>query len=60
MRVSVNTTLDKDLYKSIQILALQLSTQDKKMYANDLIEEGMQIILDKYLNKDKDINRGIK
>lgn len=51
MRIPVNTTLDKDLYKAIQILALHKSNEDNrnaKVYANDLIEEGMKFILDKY------------
>ena len=30
MRAAVNTTLDKDLYKTIQIMALQLSDSKKK------------------------------
>lgn len=55
MRTAVNTTLDKDLYKKIQILALQLSTDKKKVYANDLIEEGIQLLLDKHKNGDESI-----
>ena len=43
------TTLDKEMYSKIQMLALTLSiTEDKKINANDLIEEGMQYILNKY------------
>lgn len=48
MRISVNTTLDKDLYKQIQILALTLSDKNEKVYANDLIEKGMKYVLDNY------------
>ena len=54
MRIPVNTTLDKDLYSNIRILALKLSN-NKKINANDLIEEGMQLVLDKY-NKEVKIN----
>lgn len=43
IRKSINTTLDQELYKKIKILALQL---DKN--ANDLIEEGMKLVLQKY------------
>ena len=49
MRTAVNTTLDKEMYSKIQMLALTLSIkEDKKINANDLIEEGMQYILNKY------------
>lgn len=54
MRVPVNTTLERDLYKPIQILALELSTSDKKICANDLIEEGMKLLLEKYSKKNGD------
>lgn len=43
-RKNVNTTLDDNMYKKIQILALLMG--DKK--ANDLIEEGMIYVLEKY------------
>jgi hypothetical protein len=42
-RKSINTTLDNKLYIEIKILALKM---DKK--ANDLIEEGMRMVLEKY------------
>lgn len=42
-RKNINTTLDEDLYKKIKVLAIKL---DKN--ANDLLEEGMEYILDKY------------
>jgi hypothetical protein len=49
MRTAVNTTLDKELYTKIQILAIQLTADTgKKVNANDLIEQGMQAILEKY------------
>lgn len=52
-RKNFNTTLDQDLYIKIQMLALTLSAKEgKKINANDLLEEGMQLVLDKY-NKDK-------
>lgn len=45
-RKNINTTLAEDLYKKIKVLAIKL---DKN--ANDLIEEGMEYILNKYENK---------
>ncbi|SDC66820.1 MULTISPECIES: hypothetical protein [unclassified Candidatus Frackibacter] len=42
-RKNINTTLDEDLYKKIKILAIELNKN-----ANDLLEEGMEYILDKY------------
>lgn len=45
-RKNVNTTLDEDLYRDIRILALQ-----KKLNANDLIEEGMKYVIEKYTDK---------
>jgi hypothetical protein len=48
MRVAVNTTLERDLYRPIQILALQLSNESKKICANDLIEEGLRLVIEKY------------
>jgi len=44
-RKNINTTLDENLYKKIKVLAIEL---DKN--ANDLIEEGMEYVLDKYKN----------
>ena len=41
-RKNINTTLDEELYKSIRILALQ-----KEVNANDLIEEGMKLIIER-------------
>ena len=41
-RKNINTTLDEELYKSIRILALQ-----KGVNANDLIEEGMKLIIER-------------
>ena len=57
MRVPVNTTLDKDLYKTIQIMALQLSDSKKKLCANDLIEEGMRLLI---ASKDNERVEGIE
>jgi hypothetical protein len=45
-RKSVNTTLEEELYKQIQILAVQLGKR-----TNDLMEEGMRYILEKYKQK---------
>lgn len=51
-RKSVNTTLDADLYSKIQMLSLKISAEKgKKINANDLLEEAMQLILDKYKEK---------
>ena len=41
-RKNINTTLDEELYKSIRILAKQ-----KGVNANDLIEEGMKLIIER-------------
>ena len=41
-RKNINTTLDEELYKSIIILSLQ-----KGVNANDLIEEGMKLIIER-------------
>ena len=41
-RKNINTTLDEELYKSIRILALK-----KGVNANDLIEEGMKLIIER-------------
>ena len=46
-RKNINTTIDEDLYKEIRILALQKGTN-----ANDLIEEGMRYVIEKYKNQD--------
>ena len=45
-RKNVNTTLDEDLYLEIRMLALKL-----KVNANDLIEEGMKLILEREKKK---------
>jgi hypothetical protein len=42
-RKNINTTIDEDLYTEIKILAIKLKTN-----ANDLIEEGMQYVIEKY------------
>lgn len=44
-RKNINTTLDEELYTKLKILAIKL-----KINANDLIEEGMKHVLDKYTN----------
>ena len=46
-RKNINTTIDEDLYTEIKILAIK-----SKVNANDLIEEGMKYVLEKYKNKD--------
>lgn len=49
IRKNINTTLEAELYSKIQILALKLSAERQiKINANDLIEEGMRLILSKY------------
>jgi len=46
-RKNINTTIDDDLYTEIKILATKL-----KVNANDLIEEGMKYVIEKYTNQD--------
>ena len=46
-RKVVNNTLDVKLYKQIRVLAAQ---RDKNI--NDLIEEGMKMVIDKYKEKE--------
>ncbi|HFC9286546.1 hypothetical protein Q4457_05140 [Clostridium perfringens] len=41
-RKTINTTVDKDLIKKIKILAIE-----KECNINDLIEEGLRIVLEK-------------
>lgn len=43
MRKDVGTTLEETLYSAIKILAIK-----KGLKANDLLEEGMKLVLDKY------------
>lgn len=48
-RKSINTTLDSSMYSQIQMIALQLSAEkNQKINANDLLEEGMRYIIEKY------------
>ena len=47
-RKAVNTTLNEELYQKIRILALK-----KGCNANDLIEEGMKMVLNKYEKQEK-------
>ena len=42
-RKNINTTIDEDLYFQIKMIALQNKTN-----ANNLIEEGMRLIIEKY------------
>lgn len=51
IRKNVNTTLDQELYKKIKIIAVQ---QNKG--ANELLEEGMRYIIDKYENNKTNTN----
>ncbi|EPY2274692.1 hypothetical protein ACFLKB_00680 [Clostridium sp. FAM 1755] len=48
-RKAINTTVDEKLMKRIKLLAL-----NKDCKINDLIEEGLQLVLQKY----KDGNQG--
>lgn len=48
-RKSVNTTIDEDLYLEIKILALR-----NKVNANDLLEEGIKLVLEKYSKEKED------
>lgn len=51
-RKNINTTLDTELYSNIKMLAALLPDKN----ANDLIEDGMQYILDKYNFSRPEIN----
>lgn len=42
-RKDIGTTLDEELYNTIKILAIK-----HKLKANDLLEEGMKLIIQKY------------
>ena len=42
-RKNINTTIDEELYVRVKILAIKL-----KKNANELIEEGMEYVLNKY------------
>jgi hypothetical protein len=48
-RKAVNTTLKEELYQKIRILALK-----KGCNANDLMEECMKMILNKYESQEKE------
>ncbi|MGM0502243.1 MAG: ribbon-helix-helix domain-containing protein [Bacillota bacterium] len=48
-RKAVNTTLNEELYQKIRILALK-----KGCNANDLMEEGMKMVLNKYEKQEKE------
>ena len=48
-RKAVNNTLNEELYQKIRILALK-----KGCNANDLMEEGMEMVLNKYENQEKE------
>jgi len=45
-RKAINTTIDEELMKKIKFLALE-----KECNINDLIEEGLLIILERYENE---------
>jgi NRPS condensation-like uncharacterized protein len=45
-RKAINTTIDEELMKKIKFLALE-----KECNINDLIEEGLLLILEKYENE---------
>ena len=47
-RKNINTTIDEDLYLEIRMLALKL-----KVNGNDLIEEGMKLIIERESAKNK-------
>lgn len=46
-RKNINTTIDEDLYTEIKILAIKL-----KINVNDLIEEGVKYVIEKYTNQE--------
>jgi len=48
-RKPINTTLDSEMYTKIQIIALHQSAQrNQKVNANDLLEEAMKMLIEKY------------
>ena len=48
-RKSINTTLNTELYSKIKILALKAGAEKQtKVNANDLIEEGVKLIIERY------------
>lgn len=47
-RKNMNTTIDEDLYRQIRMIAVKLGKN-----ANDLIEEGMRLIIEREREKDK-------
>jgi len=52
-RKNINTTIDEDLYMQTRILSIKL-----KVNTNDLLEEGIRYILNKY--KDTENNMEYK
>ena len=55
VRKNINTTIDEQLYYSLQLTALKLSQKEgKKVPVNELIEEGMRYVLEKYERELKD------
>ena len=48
-RRRLDTTIDEELYYSLQLLALKLSKKEgKRVPVNELLEEGMRYVLKKY------------
>lgn len=42
-RKAITTTINRNLYKELQILAVQLNKNN-----NDLLEEGIKLVIEKY------------
>jgi hypothetical protein len=47
-RKNKNTTLDEELYFKIKLISWNMSRPNHQVYINELIEEGMKYIIDKY------------
>lgn len=55
-KIKITTTVNEDLYKKIQNLTLFISVAEKtKINANDLLDRGMELILEKYKDLTKDM-----
>lgn len=52
-RRNIHTRIDKDLYLEIQMLALK-----EGLKANDLIEEGLKLVLEKRKEKERQNEKG--
>lgn len=47
-RKNINTTLDEDLWYELKLISWKMSKYKRQIYVNDLVEEGMRYIINKY------------